>query len=141
MLNWLKAQAWMVGTIAASATALTLGVALIGAKHEAAAQKKLAAGYERQINDPSTGFVVRLSTCRANGTRLQGALDDQNKKVKELGRQSALKTAKADAALKSAAGERDKAIARLAVLSKPLVAHDSCARVYEMDARLLESLK
>ena len=36
---------------------------------------------ERQINDPDTGYVARLATCKANTQALSGGIDRQNASI------------------------------------------------------------
>ena len=93
------------------------------------------------IEQPITGWKARLATCQESSDVLLGSIDTQNAAIEALRKDGDARLAEADKALTRAQNGRAAAEAKVAAIMKPLVAVDSCARVYEADQRLLESLK
>lgn len=97
---------------------------------------------DKQLNDPKTGYVARLTTCEANNRLLSGGLDRQNATVAANAARGA--AALADATRSVAAAQVKTAdVQRQAnsILNTPLSGDTTCTKVLDVDARLLESLK
>ena len=141
MIAWLEARAWQVGAIAASAAALSLSVALVASKISEHRLTSQLAEVQASIDDPRTGYIVRLAQCRTNYETVSGELGRQNDAIKRQTEDSAKRIAEAEKSLTVAHAATAAAERRIGVLLRPLVSADTCSRVIEMDERLLESLK
>lgn len=97
---------------------------------------------DKQINDPETGYVTRLGTCRSNNKTLQDAIDDQNSASAVIAAEGA--AAKAEAALAIAEAQSDLEAALQAAeqaLNTPIPGANVCEQAEAVDQALLESLK
>lgn len=142
MIGWLQAQAWKLVGLGAAAVALSLGVALafqLGDKARITAER---GALHRAINDPDTGYVVRLNTCRTTAASLEQAIEDQNARVRAQAEESARRVAAAEAAVGRARAETEAANARVAAfLSAAPQGATVCERVEDVDRRFLEMLR
>ena len=142
MIGWLQAQMWKLGTLGASAVALCLGVALA----LSAAQKHQMEGdrakLDAAINNPQTGYVVRLAQCRANVTDLEQSIEQQNARISAVEAGSAQRIATAETAVQRAREATRAANTRVtAILSAAPKGATVCERVEDVDRRFLEMLK
>ena len=99
MIAWLEARAWQVGAIAASAAALSLSVALVASKISEHRLTTRLHEIQASIDDPHTGYVVRLSQCRTNLETVSGELGRQNDAIKRQSEDSAKRIAEAEKSL------------------------------------------
>lgn len=97
---------------------------------------------DKQINDPKTGYVARLATCRSNNQLLQGGISDQNASLALGAAKSATALAKASQQVAKAQIETGKAQAKAAdILSTAPQGANDCERFEDIDRRVMESLK
>ncbi|MDR7062002.1 MULTISPECIES: hypothetical protein [unclassified Sphingopyxis] len=98
--------------------------------------------FDKQLNDPKTGYVARLTTCKANNQILSVGIDRQNASIATNAARGAAAVADAtrsvaDAQVKTAEAQRKAT----AILNTQPSGDTACAKVLDVDARLLESLK
>ncbi len=141
MIAWLEARAWQLGTIAACAVAIALGSALVAEKIDHARTEHARAGLYDQVYTPGTGYLARNTQLTTNLATCSGSLDRQSDAIDRLAADSKAALVESEKSLITARAATAAAERRIGVLLRPLAAADSCARVIEMDARLLESLK
>lgn len=136
--NW--PQRLMIGGLAAAALAATTYnvVQVIENRHLSSVNKKLNAA----IEDPKTGYIVRLSQAQTNTATCTTAIGRQNKAITELAtsRQAAVD----DAARKYAVERRARLQAERDVGA--FLAHEPkgdtvAERIADVDAQILEDLK
>lgn len=100
------------------------------------------AALDKQINDPKTGYVTRLGTCRASVSNLEGGIARQNESIARAA--AAQSAALADATAKVAQAQRqaDRAIREAeTILNTRLKGATVCERLGELDQLLLESVQ
>ena len=141
MIGWFEKQAWKIAAAGLLVLVISLGVQLARVAGDRAKIEKQRAALELSIEDPATGYRARLRTCTDNTVTLTEAITAQGEKVKALGEESRAKTAEAQKAIDAAERGRAAADAKVKSLMRPLVATETCQRVNEADARLLETLK
>lgn len=97
---------------------------------------------EKEINDPVNGYMVQLDRSRGQAERLKAALDNQNAEVQHWREEAEQKKGELAKRLAEAdrLAEQDK-LKMIEIMSRPLLGKDVCARVIEIDGRLLETLK
>jgi hypothetical protein len=96
---------------------------------------------KRKWQDEASERLRDLTTCRANTSTLQSALDRQNASLAAAEAAGRDATAKAAMAVERARGAAVAAEKARAQIGAPLKAVDACARVQEVDRRLLENLQ
>jgi hypothetical protein len=97
---------------------------------------------DKQINDPKTGYVARLGTCRANVATLEKALSDQNESIAISAAKGAQAIARATEAVADAQEITRDAQRRVdRALTKPIEGADELERARNVDAQILGSLK
>lgn len=97
---------------------------------------------DKQLNDPKTGYVARLTACRATNLTLSSGIDRQNASIAANAARGA--AAVADATRSVAAAQVKTAEAQRAaseILNVRPSGETACERVLDIDGRLLESLK
>lgn len=100
------------------------------------------AALDKQINDPKTGFVARLGTCRANVSTLEKAITDQNESIAVAAAKGARAIAKATEAVAEAKTITRDAQKRVdEALSKPIEGASELERAKNVDRIILGSLK
>lgn len=142
MFAELRARAWQIGTFAAGATAVALGVAL-GVTH----MQKAAVIRDRDrmfvaIEAPKTGWRDRLSACNSNVGTLETGITSRNQQIEQMSIDSAQDLAAAEELV--AAARRDTAALNTKLnrlQSTPLKGATVCERYEEADRALLELLK
>ena len=139
--EWIEARVWQIGAIGGGLVAAGLAVSLALTTANLHRIEKERDEVRASITAPVTGWAARLTTAQNNAATLEARIKDQNARIDALGRDSAVRLAEADKALTAAQRGQAAAEAKVAKIMKPLVAVDSCARVYEADQRLLESLR
>lgn len=82
-MSFFTAQIWKIATGGAAIISIVLGIALTMSYMENRSLISQVAKAERSINDPKTGYVVRLVQCRTNAAALQVALDKQTRALKD----------------------------------------------------------
>lgn len=98
--------------------------------------------FDKQINDPVGGYVVRLTTCKANTRVLTGGIDKQNAATATSAAKAVAAKARAEAAVATAQVQSGKARREAAdVLGTEPKGATACERVDDIDRRLMESLK
>jgi hypothetical protein len=138
---WVLLTSRLAGPIASAVASLlaVVAVVLFVLLRQASAD---AARLDVAINNPESGYVVRLDRCGRNAAALSASLQDQNAKFDALSKDSASRLAEAEAAIARARTAMDKANAQAAVLkSRPPAGVDTCARVLDVDDRFVELLK
>lgn len=141
MIGWLEKQAWKIASGVLLIMVISLGIQLARVAADRAKIEKQRAALELAIDKPVTGWRARMLTCTNNTAELKGAISAQNDRIKVLGEQSAARIAGAEQALVAAERGKAAADAKIKSLLRPLVGSDTCLRVIEADARLLESLR
>lgn len=142
LLAFFSPKGW--GVVGAVVLLLGIQTARLGnAKHDLAAARLV-------LKDPASGktwqseataFQTDLSTCRGNTTTLQSALDDQNTKYAALQADSASRLSKVAEGLKAAQAAQKSALAASSVImASPPKGAGVCARVLDVDGKLLGSL-
>lgn len=116
----------LAGPVALAGCAV-LGVMLIGAKMEAGGLRKDNASLERAIHDPVTGWDARLTACKGNVERLDGALKAQGAAVTALKAESAQRSAEAAKALTAARSATTAANRRVGAILAAKPGADMCA--------------
>lgn len=96
---------------------------------------------DKQLNDPKTGYVARLTSCRASNLALSGGIDRQNASIANNAARGAAAIADAtrsvaDAQVKTAEAQR----AATAILNARPSGDTACDRVFDIDGRLMETL-
>lgn len=134
-LSLLTGRVWQAASIGATAIAFGLGVKL--------AFVTMDRNHLRdQIENPATGYKVRLTTAEGNVTRLGAAIDEQNKAIDAAAAKGQQKLADAEILLAKYQRDNGRLDERLkGFLSKPLAGETSCARIEDADKALLEMLK
>ncbi|MEG3175846.1 hypothetical protein U1872_06360 [Sphingomonas sp. RB3P16] len=136
--GWKWKLAAGVGSVALLALAGFLAYAQIQNYQLNSVNAKLDA----QINDPTTGLLVSVAQCRTNAATAIGGLTAQNGILDAQAKSDAIKLADTTRRLAIAQAETKKAEAQAAVLlATPPRGATLLARVQDVDARLLESLK
>lgn len=139
----------ILGTLYDKLIAGGLGVALaisIGVNVKQAFEKRdlriEVASLDKQINDPKTGLIARLGTCRASVNTLQGALREQNESIAlsaAKGAQAIAKATEAVAEAKTISRDAQKRVNE--ALSKPIEGATELERARNVDRQILGSLK
>jgi translation initiation factor 2B subunit (eIF-2B alpha/beta/delta family) len=137
ILQWLEAQAWKLTTAAASATAIGLAVALVIAQAQHHTDEKTIKAQALSIDSLGDS----LDQCRVNTATLEGAVRSRNAEIDRQATEGKKRLEAAEKGLKEAQAATLAAERRVGVLLRPLAGADSCARMAEMDARILEDLK
>lgn len=127
----------LAGPIAIAGCAV-LGLALIGAKMEAGGLRKDNASLERAIHDPVTGWDARLTACKGNVDRLDGALKAQGAAVAAFKAESAQRSAEAAKALQQAQRATVAANQRVGAIMAAQPGADQCASA---EALIAESIR
>lgn len=99
------------------------------------------ASLDKQINDPKTGLIARLGTCRANVGTLEDALRDQNESIAisaAKGAQAVAKATEAVAEAKTITRDAQKRVDE--ALSKPIEGASELERARNVDRQILGSL-
>lgn len=97
---------------------------------------------DKQINDPKTGYVARLGTCRSSVASLEKALSDQNQAIAISAAKGAQAVARATKAVSEAREITKEAQRRVdRALSRPIEGADELERARNVDAEILRSLK
>lgn len=91
----------LMGKIAIGVCAMLL-VALVDRSIRVHNLRNDVAELTDRIENPETGYIARLATCHANVTTLRGSIDEQNAAIDGLKRESAARTAEAEAELAKA---------------------------------------
>lgn len=142
MLDMLTSGIWKIATGAAVLVCVALGVALVIEHVEVGSLNSQIADLNQQINDPKTGYIVRLSQSEANTTTLKAAIDDANAKVDALASESAQKLADAQVQVEAARGETVAATVRATqILDFKPTSTDGCKALGQVDKQFTESLK
>ncbi len=97
---------------------------------------------DKQINDPATGLIARLGTCRANVGTLETALKDQNESIAisaAKGAQAITKATVAVAEAKSISRDAQKRVNE--ALSKTIEGATELERARNVDRMVLENLR
>lgn len=95
-----------------------------------------------RIENPSTGYIAKLSTCQGNVAGLESAVKAQNSAVAAIGAESARKMDIASVAVTAAIQGRASAEGRAAKLLRSRPAGlDACARMQAADNAVLEALQ
>lgn len=97
---------------------------------------------DKQINDPETGYVTRLGTCRGNVETLSSAIADQNAASARIAARSA--ESLAEATLSVAEAQRETAQAQQdanAILEIQPQGENACERLEDLDAQLVGTIK
>lgn len=139
----------ILGTLADKLIAGGLAAALaisIGANVKQAFEKRdlrtQVATLDKQINDPETGLVASLGTCRANVGTLTAALNEQNESIAISAAKGAQAIAKATEAVAEAKNITRDAQKRVdAALGRPIEGADELERARNVDRQILGSLK
>lgn len=97
---------------------------------------------DRQLNDPKTGYIARLTTCTANNQILSGGIDRQNASIAANAARGAIAIADATrsvaaAQVKTAEAQREAT----AILNVRPSGETACERLLDLDSRFLESIK
>ncbi|WOE76332.1 hypothetical protein [Alterisphingorhabdus coralli] len=124
--------------------AAALAVAVIGNVGQWLHTQRLnsqIATLDRQINDPNTGFVAKLTTCKANTQELQSAIDTQNASTAINAAKEAATLAEATATVAEANTASDKAQERAEGIMAPIGEGDVCSQILTLDERLMESVQ
>ncbi len=137
ILQWLEAQAWKLTTAAGCALAIGLSVALVIAQAEHRKDEKTIVAQAVSIDS----LGDRLDQCRANTSTLESTIKTRNATIDAQAAESKKRLEAAESSLKQAQAATLAAERRIGVLLRPLAGADSCSRVFEMDARILEDLK
>lgn len=93
---------WKVGAFAGLAGCVVLTGLLIAEKADNGRLTTQVGALTKQINDPETGYVVRLAQCRTNTAQLETALDSQNAAIDAQSKTDQAKLAAAQKALADA---------------------------------------
>lgn len=100
------------------------------------------AALDKQINDPETGYVTRLGTCRSNVNNLEGGIARQNESIARAAAAQSAALAEATARVAQAQHQADKAIREAeTILNTRLKGATVCERLGELDQLLLESVQ
>ncbi len=97
---------------------------------------------DKQINDPETGFVTRLATCRGNVATLESGINQQNAASAIVAAEGA--AAIAEATVSVAAAQRETARAQREaneVLNIKPEGDNACERLEDLDGQLVGSIK
>lgn len=97
---------------------------------------------DKQLNDPETGALARLATCRSNNIILSGGIDRQNASIAANAARGAAAIADAtrsvaDAQIRTAEAQRQAAD----ILTARPTGETVCERLLDTDRRIMESLK
>ena len=141
MFGFLTGRLWQAGAIGAGVVAAGLAISLAITSANLHRVEKERDDVRASITAPVTGWAARLTTAQNNVGTLERRIADQNVRIDALGRDSAARLAEAERGLAAAQRGQAAAETKIAAIMKPLVAVDSCARVYEADHRLLETLR
>lgn len=97
---------------------------------------------DKQINDPKTGYAVRLATCRGNVQTLGGGIDRQNASIAANAARGAAAVADATKFVADAQVKTAQAIKEANdILSAPMAGATVCEQMTDLDRRIMESLK
>ncbi len=110
-------------------------------RHDAAQRAIGAASVQRLIDAPVTGWAARLEACRASGEALQAGLDAQSKANATQSAHDAAALAQATTSLHSAQAATVQAQRSVGRIMAPLPVAPTCARVDEVDKRLMEAVR
>lgn len=97
---------------------------------------------DKQINDPETGFAIRLANCRQNVSNLRTGINEQNASIAANAARGATAVAEAAQAVAEAQNKTAKAQRQAAdILSRPPSGSTVCEQVEDIDRRIMGSLK
>lgn len=142
MIGAISAAPWKAATLGAAIVALGLGGMLVSEKlksnHLATENKKLV----ERIDDPLTGYVVRLAQAHTNVETLKAELDRQNAAIQQQADADAAKLRDTESRLSEALKDRAKIQQQVnRMLATAPQGSTLQERVLDVDARLLENLK
>lgn len=135
-------QWWKLAFGLAALTSVVIGVLLVKSQIEnrviVADKQKL----ERQITDPKTGYIARLTQAQANNVVLEHSVATQNAAMKKLKDDSAAKLLETQRQLAAVQAENRDIMAKMHqfMAQKPRGATVE-ERVVDVDKRFLETLK
>jgi len=127
-MAWLGSKlAGMIGVPVAIVLALLLAWQALAHRSTRADLREMTSERDAlvaRIEDPDTGYIAQLATCRTNVTSLRNSLETQNTAVRDLEARTAAaeqraSAARAEAARLSSAASRDLAAIRGAVPGSP----------------------
>lgn len=132
---------WKAGAIAGGLVVLVLSALLIAAQIDTNRLKGQISAMDKQINDPTTGYVVRLAQARTNVTQLETQIRtvrvqlqtqaQENARVLEQTRRQVV------AAQQEAATERRRV---QEFLRRPPQGNTELERMQDIDRRILQEL-
>ena len=145
MMSWIETLTgikWKIISGAAGIALLVAGFFLVVAQVENRHLVKKNVRLEEMINDPYTGYIVKLTQANTNVETLKLAVETQNKKL----RQQAEESARTLADLKATVARVQNDNARLRAASAKILngkprGNTLAERVTDVDNRLLETLK
>lgn len=141
MIAIFRLVAGKIGAAGALALALTLGVALTFQYLEKRSIEKKRDQLEQEINDPVTGYKVRLAIAVNNARTLQSAVNQQNDAVDRMRSAHGQQMDEARAALLRARTDvRDAEARAVRIQTIPLEGQTVCERVHELDQAFLQEL-
>jgi hypothetical protein len=112
-----------------------------GLRRELAAEQKTVGVLTDSINNPATGWRVRLQTSQNNMIALQMALDTQNTRVLVLEAEGKARTEAAARQLAAARAERDRLNQRITAILNLQQPDDPADIIREAEAIVLGSIQ
>jgi len=98
--------------------------------------------WKAQVMDPGTGYIARLTTCRADVADLSRSLADQNEAVTALEADSAARIAAAEREAEAARQEVADALARAErIIARPIAGDTVCERVQDVHSAFMAELE
>lgn len=131
---------WKIGAISASTIALTLAGALILEKQATHRAEQERDSLRSQIENPETGYIARLRTCRDNTARLQQDVERQNLRFERLSHDGERRLSEAEQEL-TRLRNRATAPAAIEQMTPTATADSVCGRFEEYDARFMGVLR
>lgn len=138
----IRARAWQFGAITASAAAVVCATGWGVTTLQKRSAEKLVAELRDDVENPVSGYVVRLASCQGNLMAMNVALDSQNTAIEQLHKDSDARIAQAEAGL--AAAQRSAADARYRaerLAGAQISGNTVCERVEDADRQVLEMLR
>lgn len=137
-----RSNTWKIGAIVAGLGAAALAVWLVVLHFDNKHLTKANARLDSLINDPKTGYVVKLVQAHANVDTLQHSVEMQTKALKDRSDADARQLAETQAKLAAAQEQTRKADARVHdILSRPLQGKTTGDQCIDADRQLMETLK
>jgi len=130
-----------IATYGLSAFALVLSGALTLKTLEARRLESERDILHARLYDESSGYIVRLASCRRDSFVLEQAISDRNERISALEAETIDRLNRSSNELAAIQSENTELRSRLDdLLSQPVIGETSCARVEDVDRRIMEWL-